>query len=45
MAHGDPVIHRDGVEFTSDSTCFVNRGTDQMSHVLQVDMSRYELGE
>lgn len=45
MAHGDPVIHRDGVELAPDPACFFNGATDKLPQILEVNMPRYKLGE
>src|SRR5450830_525494 len=45
VAHGDAVIHGDGVEFLGDTAGPLDFTGDQLAKVLEVDVARYELGE
>ncbi len=45
MAHGDAVVHGDGVEFLGYATGFLDLTSNQLAHVLQVDVAGNELGE
>ena len=45
MAHGDAVIHRDGVEFLGDAAGLLDLARDQLAEILQMDVARHELGE
>ncbi len=45
VAHGDAVVHRDGVEFLGDAARFLHFPGHQLAHVLQVHVPRHELGE
>ena len=45
VAHGDAVIHGDGVELLGDSAGALDFRGDELSEVLQVDVAGHELGE
>ncbi len=45
MAHGDAVIHRDGVELLGDAAGRLDLARHQLAEILQVDVARHELGE
>lgn len=45
VAHRNAVIHRNGVEFLGHATGAFDFTGDQLAHVLEVDVARYELGE
>ena len=45
VAHGDAVIHGDGVELLGDAARALDFCGDELSQVLQVDVSGHELGE
>ncbi len=45
MAHGDAVVHRDGVEFLGHGAGGLDLARDELTHVLQVHMAGDELGE
>jgi len=45
VAHRDAVIDRDGVEFLADTAGLLDLADHQLSHVLEVDMTRDELSE
>src|SRR5690606_40166065 len=45
MAHGDAVIHRDGVEFLGDAARRLDLAGDELAEVLQMDVTGHELGE
>ncbi|MNK51879.1 hypothetical protein D3C87_707990 [compost metagenome] len=45
VAHGDAVIHGDGVEFLGHATGAFDFTGDQLTEVLQVHVARYELGK
>ncbi|MNF49595.1 hypothetical protein D3C84_308700 [compost metagenome] len=45
VAHGDAVIHGDGVEFFRYTASAFDFAGDQLAQVLEVDVARYELGE
>ena len=44
VAHGDAVIHRDGVKFFGDPASFFDLLGDDITEILEVDMARNELG-
>src|SRR5690606_18506064 len=44
VAHGDAVVQRDGVEFAGHAAGFTHGLGDDLTEVLEVDVSRYELG-
>ena len=45
VAHGDAVVHGDGVEFLGDAARRLDLARDQLAEVLQVHMAGHELGE
>ena len=45
MAHGDAVIHRDGVELLGDAAGRLDLPRDELTEVLEVNMAGHELGE
>ena len=45
VAHGDPVIDGDGVEFLGDAASRLDLARHQLPHVLQVHMTRHKLRE
>lgn len=45
MAHGNTVIHRNGVEFFGDTARCFNLAGDHLAQIFQVDVSGDELGE
>ncbi|MNQ48583.1 hypothetical protein D3C85_624650 [compost metagenome] len=45
VAHGDAVVHGDGVEFFCHTASAFDLAGDQLAQVLEVDVARYELGE
>ncbi|MOA39696.1 hypothetical protein D3C78_1614980 [compost metagenome] len=45
MAHGDAVVHRDGIEFLGHAAVLLDLAGDQLAQVLQVHVARDELGE
>jgi hypothetical protein len=45
VAHGDAVIHGDGVELFGDSAGALDFSGDELSEVLEVDMAGHELCE
>ena len=45
MAHGDAVIHRDGVELLGDTAGFLDLACDELAEILQVHVAGHELGE
>src|SRR5699024_10877893 len=44
VAHGDTVVHGDGVELLGHSPGLAHGGGDQVAHVLQVHVPGHELG-
>ena len=45
MAHGDAVIHRDGVELLGDAAGGFDFARDQLAKILEMDMAGHELRE
>ena len=45
MAHGDAVIHRDGVEFLGNAAGRLDLAGDHLAKVFQMHMAGHELGE
>src|SRR4028118_68499 len=45
MTHGDAIIHGDGVEFLGDTTGSFNLTAYQLTQILQMNVSGYELGK
>jgi hypothetical protein len=45
VAHGDAVVHGDGVKFLGDAARRLDLARDQLAKVLKVHVSRHELGE
>ena len=45
MAHGDPVINRDGVELLGDAARLLDLARDELAEILQMHVARHELGE
>ncbi|MNW07160.1 hypothetical protein D3C71_2037120 [compost metagenome] len=45
MAHGNAVVHGDGVEFLGNTACSLNLTGYELAQVLQVHMAGNELGE
>src|SRR5690606_40877869 len=45
VAHGDAVVHRDGVEFLGDPACGLDLARHQLAEILQVDVGGHELRE
>ena len=45
MAHGDAVVHRNGIEFLGDAPGLLHLAGHQLAHVLQVHVPGYELGK
>ena len=45
MAHGDAVVHRDGVEFLGHASGRLYFARHQLAEVLQMHMAGHELGE
>ena len=45
MAHGDAVVHRDGVELLGDAARLLDFAGDELAKILQMHMARHELGE
>ncbi len=45
MAHGDAVIHRDRVELLGDASRRLDLARDELAKVLEVHVTRHELGE
>ena len=45
MAHGDAVVHRNGIEFLGDAAGLLHLAGHQLPHVLQVHVPGHELGE
>src|SRR5690625_1829493 len=45
MAHGDAIVHRDGIEFLADATGFLDFLNDALAHILEVYMAGNELSE
>ena len=45
MAHGDAVIHGDGVELLGDPAGGFDLARHQLAQILEVDVARHELGE
>ena len=45
VAHGNAVVHRDGVEFLGHTARRLDLVRDQLTHVLQVYVAGHELGE
>ena len=43
MAHRNPVINGDGVEFLGDAACGLNLAGDHLAQIFQVDVTRHEL--
>ena len=44
VAHGDTVVHGDGVHFLGDTAGSFDRACDNLADILEVDMTRYKLG-
>src|SRR5690606_16929125 len=44
VAHGDTVIHRDGVELLGHAASLFDFAGNQLAHVLQVHVTGHELG-
>ncbi|MNE79650.1 hypothetical protein D3C80_1761550 [compost metagenome] len=45
MAHGDAVIHGDGVEFLGDAAGSLDFAGNQLAEILQMHVAWHELGE
>jgi hypothetical protein len=45
VAHGDAVIHRDGVELLGDAAGGLDLAGDELAQILQVHVARHELRE
>ena len=45
VAHGDAIIHRDGVEFLGDAARRLDLAGDQLAQILQMHMARDKLGK
>ena len=45
MTHGNTVIHRDGVELFSHTTCRFDLLSDEFTQVAEVNVARDKLGE
>ena len=45
VAHGDTVVHGDGVELFGDATSRFDLARNQLSEVFEVHVARHELGE
>ena len=45
VAHGDPVIDRDSIEFLGNPARRLDLARDHLAEVLEVDVPRHELGE
>jgi len=45
VAHGDTVVHRDGVELLGDAARRFDLPRDQLPHVLEMDVAGHELGK
>src|SRR5690606_6905680 len=45
VAHGDAVVHGDGVEFLGNATRLLDLAGDQLAQVLQVHVAGHDLGE
>ena len=45
VSHGDPVVYGDGVEFLGDAAGSLYFAGDQLSHILEVNVTGYKLGE
>ena len=45
VAHGDAVVHCNGVEFFGDTASALDFAGDQLAHVLQMHVAGHELGE
>ena len=45
MAHGDTVVNGDGVEFFGNAAGFFDFTGNQLTHIVQMHMTRDELGE
>ncbi|VTR27229.1 Uncharacterised protein [Serratia fonticola] len=45
MAHGDPIIHRNGVELFGNAARGFDLFCNQLAQVAQVHMARHKLGE
>ena len=45
VAHGDAVVHRDGVEFLGDPARGLDLARHQLAKVLEMHMAGHELGE
>ncbi len=45
MAHGNPIIHRNGVELFGNAASRFNLFGDQFTEIAQMDVTRYKLGE
>jgi hypothetical protein len=45
MTHGDAIVHGDGVEFLGDTTSGFNLTAHQLTPILEVNVTGYELGK
>ena len=45
VAHGDAVIHGDGVEFGGEAAELLDLGLDDLARLVEVGVSGHELGE
>ena len=45
MTHGDAVVNSNGVEFFSNSAGRLNFSGDHLTEILEMNMSRHELGK
>ncbi len=45
MAHGDAIIHRDGIEFFGNAACCLDFSGDQLAEVFEVNVAGHKLGE
>ena len=45
VAHGDTVVHGDGIELFGDATCCLDLTRNQLSEVFEMHVAGHELGE
>src|SRR5690606_19017411 len=45
VAHGDAIVHGDGVEFLGHAAGLLDLAGDQLAHVLQMHVAGHELGD
>ena len=45
VTHGDAVVYGDGIKFLGNAASFLDFPSNQLTHILEVHVARYKLGE